>query len=420
MSVNRTTKPCCDSKCFANNAATEGHHPCKYCGGFMHAMCGIAYPGDEEGHGARRVCTACQVHHHLIHKSIESSSSSPIPSNRNTTSSSSTSSSTTTVIKNMKKKLPSNLVNRDADTINFNKIILQQIKSDGNLTYAMHASKGGVCSYFQFLVDDFLPTIFNPNDYVMCNSRTLQAKWKKFTQFAKKIGRTYHSTDITGVEGETLDEDVEMFLSMQEEDDYIPKKKQNETAKNRSIQESIIGNQRPLFGNVSRSQVANANKSDKNKAQKNTNVSTNMSSVETTTHRREPINNVTPQKRRKKNWNVLPTLDVDDSLNSMRNMFESIESDCKQSKEENLFQSLKNFDKLKEIEEKYVLTSDKDLSIIEMYKSVITSNVKQLMSDSNLQTPKSTTSKKSSRLLSSVENINVYDDDDDDDYEYSV
>ncbi len=149
------------------------------------------------------------------------------------------------------------------------------------------------------------------------------------------------------------------------------------------------------------------------------NVSTNMSNVETTTHRRGTINNVTPQKRRKKNWNVLPTLDVDDSLNSMRNMFESIESDCKQSKQENLFQTLKNFSKLKEIEEKYILTSDEDLSIIEMGKSVITSDMKQLMSDSSMQTTasKNTTSKKRSRLLSSVENIDIDDDDDD---EYSV
>jgi hypothetical protein len=60
-------------------------------------------------------------------------------------------------------------------------------------------------------------------------------------------------------------------------------KKQNENGKNRSIQETIIGNQRPLFGNASHSQVANANKSNKNKTQKGTNVSANMSSVETTT-----------------------------------------------------------------------------------------------------------------------------------------
>ena len=107
---------------------------------------------------------------------------------------------------------------------------------------------------------------------------------EKIIQFANKIGQTYHSTDATGIEGETLDEDIEMYLKMQEEDDEIPQKKQNETAKNRCIQQSIIGNQRPLVGNVNRSQVSSGNKSDKNKSQINENVATNMSSVETSTH----------------------------------------------------------------------------------------------------------------------------------------
>ena len=63
----------------------------------------------------------------------------------------------------------------------------------------------------------------------------------------------------------------------------------------------------------------------------------------------------------------------------MRNIFESIESDTKQSEQQTLCQTIENFGKLKEIEEKYAFSSDKQLSIIKMGMSIIASDMKQLM-----------------------------------------
>ena len=161
MSIDRSTKPCCDSNCFASNAVTEGHHPCKYCSGFMHIMCSVPYPGDDEGFGQRCICSDCQQDKHTnISHSIaipteseiltsSSSSSLSSQSNANSTSSSTKKTSTNKINKQpIKKKLPTNLKSRDASTIHFNKLILQQIKNDGNLTYAIQLSKGGVGNYF--------------------------------------------------------------------------------------------------------------------------------------------------------------------------------------------------------------------------------------------------------------------------------
>ena len=85
-----------------------------------------------------------------------------------------------------------------------------------------------------------------------------------------------HSTDSTGLDGESLDSDVEMYLKMAASDE-VPvskKSKKNENAKMRSIQTTVIGNQIPLVGNTIRSQVATGNKDDRNHNVANTNVAT--------------------------------------------------------------------------------------------------------------------------------------------------
>ena len=125
MSIDRSTKPCCDSNCFANNAVTEGHHPCKYCGGFMHSMCGVPYPGDDEGFGQRCICSDCQQNKHTnISHSIAIPTKSELPASSSSSEldgNSSSSSTKNTSTKINKKKLPTNLKSHDASTIHFNK-----------------------------------------------------------------------------------------------------------------------------------------------------------------------------------------------------------------------------------------------------------------------------------------------------------
>ena len=97
-----------------------------------------------------------------------------------------------------------------------------------------------------------------------------------------------HSTDSTGLDGESLDSDVEMYLKMAASDE-VPaskKSKKNENAKMRSIQTTVmIGNQIPLVGNMIRSQVATGNKDDRNHNIANANVTSNLTPITTTTHR---------------------------------------------------------------------------------------------------------------------------------------
>ena len=87
--------------------------------------------------------------------------------------------------KSIKQKLlPTNLRKCDAAIIHFNKITLQQIKNNGNLTYAIQILKGGVGFYFDYLVDDVLPKLYNPNDYKIFSSRNLNGKINNFKKFA--------------------------------------------------------------------------------------------------------------------------------------------------------------------------------------------------------------------------------------------
>ena len=44
-------------------------------------------------------------------------------------------------------------------------------------------------------------------------------KFKKFSDFCVKIGKTMHSNDSTGLVGESLDSDVEMYLKMAASDE---------------------------------------------------------------------------------------------------------------------------------------------------------------------------------------------------------
>ena len=172
-SLSSETRPCVNSKC----------------NGFMHGFCGIAY-NDEEGFGAKRICTSCQD---TWCTSV--SPSSPLNISSPTTDDSleslqpivPTIKNYISTLSTTKKELPTHLKNRDADTIHFNKVILNQIKADGNLYYAIKKSKGTIANYFTYLVIEIIPKIYDPNEFVMIPSgRILKERFYKFKAFAEK------------------------------------------------------------------------------------------------------------------------------------------------------------------------------------------------------------------------------------------
>ena len=97
-----------------------------------------------------------------------------------------------------------------------------------------------------------------------------------------------------------------------------------------------------------------------------------------------------------------------------------MEPNTQQTKQQNLCQIIKKFGELKDIEKKHILTSDKDLSIMEMGKSLIASDMKQLMDVSNMNdtqttTPKTKKRKRGSSLLASYPTLDSSDNSSNDD-----
>ena len=154
-------------------------------------------------------------------------------------------------------------------------------------------------TYFTYVTEFVIPTYYDPNEFEMVNGRNLKDKFIKFRDFAKEIGKKYHSTDSTGAEGEHISSDVELYLKMAAEDEAISKSKTSENSKMRVVQTNIIGNQMPLFGSTNRSQVATNNKTDRNTNNNSVDVTSNLSSLGTITHQRPASIINTPIKRKK-------------------------------------------------------------------------------------------------------------------------
>ena len=236
MSSVHHTQPCCDPKCNNKTQLIQGNHCCLYCRGHMHVWCGIDAPGQEEGFGQKRICSGCSL------STTSSSSSStatslisplpppPRPSSRTP--------ARTPAIKKMtdkefdkflatldKKKLPTDFTQRNADTISFNILLLQQIQKDGNLNYAFTTKKGGKQKYFDYLNEVILPIHYDPKEYQFHSKRNLKNKFNDFEKHCVLLGKTMHSTDSTGLEGESLDSDVEMYLKMAASDEVPATKK---------------------------------------------------------------------------------------------------------------------------------------------------------------------------------------------------
>jgi hypothetical protein len=376
MSFDKRTKPCCDSNCIVGNSLTQGNHPCFFCKGHMHAFCGKSCPGQEEGFGEKKICSDCfQKHMNPLSSAPTELVTIPCPqkpSLADTSNAASEQEPETTTETNIfiKDKLPTNFTRRDSKTIHFNMFLLKQIQMDGNFNTAFK-TKGGKRTkgdYFDFVADTIIPQHFNPNDYEMNTGRNLLDKFRKFETLANKTGTEFHSTDSTGFDGESIDSDIELYLKMKAEDEDSTKKKTSENAKNRVIQTNIIGNQLPLVGVSNRSQVAAANKNDQNHNIQNADVTTNMTSVTTTTHRRPtPINN-TPIKRKKNS----PTPSSDIVSNRLMDSIQSsfgIEKESTSSREEVLSKTIQNMLDLNRLESRS--ESAKDQKNIDLTKLII-------------------------------------------------
>jgi hypothetical protein len=122
--------------------------------------------------------------------------------------------------------------------------------------------------------------------------------------------------------------------------------------------------------------------------------------------------------------NTLPIDNVSESLASMRGIFNSMESPpiVQQTKQQRLCEIIKNYGELKNIEKNFEVASHKDSSIIDMGKSLIASDMKQLMDASNETSTTSKTKKRKgcSSLFASYATLESSDDsingDDDDSY----
>ena len=193
------------------------------------------------------------------------------------------------------------MTQRNAETISFNILLLQQIQKDGNLHHALKIKKGGKGRYFHYLADEILPLHFDPKEYLFHKGHNLMIKFNKFCDLCVEIGNTMHSTDSSGLAGETLDADIEMYIKMAANDEVPATKisKKKETEKYRCVQSSLIGNQTPLFGNLNRSQVATGNRQDRNE-NGDSNIASNLTPVTKTVHRRSQST-----QKKKKNLHLL-------------------------------------------------------------------------------------------------------------------
>ena len=79
--------------------------------------------------------------------------------------------------------------------------------------------KGGKQKYFDYLTDAILPMHFDPKEYVFHSKINLKNKFNQFEKHCVKLGKTMHSTDSTGLEGESLVSDVEIYLKMAASDE---------------------------------------------------------------------------------------------------------------------------------------------------------------------------------------------------------